>query len=228
MISKNYRSEVKFIITVQEAIILKNLLSCLMQKDKNSGASGGYSIRSLYFDTLDNRDFHEKGNGLLERRKIRLRSYSPEAPFLKLEIKSRNNRGILKETAVISRPEAMDLISGETDFLLSSNYPAARQVYSYFRKELHRPAVIIDYEREAFTLPVFDTRITFDSNIRGTSIIDISIPTSRLVPLYGPEKLILEVKYTGMLPAYLRSLLGCIQARPVSFSKYYLARAVLL
>ena len=35
----------------------------LLQEDKNTGKQGYYSIRSLYFDTLDNRCYRENEDG---------------------------------------------------------------------------------------------------------------------------------------------------------------------
>lgn len=45
-------------------------------EDKHNGA-GGYRIRSLYFDTLDDNDYRDKLDGMELRRKIRLRNYDP-------------------------------------------------------------------------------------------------------------------------------------------------------
>ena len=49
----------------------------------------GYPIRSLYFDTPEDRDFHEKEDGIELRRKLRLRCYAPDAAFALLEMKQK-------------------------------------------------------------------------------------------------------------------------------------------
>ena len=53
-----YRHEVKYLINTNEAEILKRRLLSIMEPDKNG--KEGYFIRSLYFDTPDNKYYHEK------------------------------------------------------------------------------------------------------------------------------------------------------------------------
>ena len=61
-------------------------LSHILQVDKHSKYEG-YEIRSLYFDSIDDRDFQEKEDGIEIRRKIRLRNYGSNSTFAKLEMK---------------------------------------------------------------------------------------------------------------------------------------------
>lgn len=228
MLQNGYRTEMKYRISRQEYAYLREILSAAMQPDPHSGPSGEYTIRSLYFDTPGNRNFHEKENGYLERRKIRLRAYSPDAAVWKLEIKNRNNAGILKQGCTIPRDAAVSLIAGNVQPLLSSSSPVSNMVYSLFKQEPYRPAILIDYEREAYVLPVFNVRITFDKNIRASvRTADLGLSTDRFVPLLPRESYILEVKFTGMLPSYLRRMLGTVHAVPMSVSKYCLCRSLL-
>ena len=72
------RQEKKYLMTVADASRLASRLERVMMADAHNGATG-YRIRSLYFDTSDDRDFHDKEDGLELRRKIRLRIYDPGA-----------------------------------------------------------------------------------------------------------------------------------------------------
>ena len=65
------REEKKFLLNQAEALKLRNYLSNVVHTDLHNG-SDGYQVRSLYFDSLSNRDFQEKEDGLELRRKFRL------------------------------------------------------------------------------------------------------------------------------------------------------------
>ena len=68
------REEKKFLLNQAEALKLRNYLSNVVHTDSHNGPDG-YPVRSLYFDSLSNRDFQEKEDGLELRRKFRLRVY---------------------------------------------------------------------------------------------------------------------------------------------------------
>ena len=68
-----FREEKKYLISLPEALQACHRLAQVMHEDPHNGISG-YPVRSLYFDTLDDRDFHEKAAGVELRRKLRRRS----------------------------------------------------------------------------------------------------------------------------------------------------------
>lgn len=68
------RREIKYAITISQATLLQNKLTYVMHEDPHNGIDG-YSVKSLYFDTLYDRDLNDKLNGCLNRQKIRLRVY---------------------------------------------------------------------------------------------------------------------------------------------------------
>ena len=82
------RQEKKYFITAAEAPVLCSRLGRVMMEDPHNGPQG-YSIRSLYFDSLNDRDYWGKMDGMELRRKVRLRCYSPEAGFAMLEMKQK-------------------------------------------------------------------------------------------------------------------------------------------
>lgn len=53
-----------------------------MTLDSHS-SDDGYTIRSLYFDSLEDVDWQEKEDGVEIRRKIRLRNYGSQSNFAK-------------------------------------------------------------------------------------------------------------------------------------------------
>ncbi len=88
----------KFLLNQAEALKLRNYLSNVVHTDSHNGPDG-YQVRSLYFDSLSNRDFQEKEDGLELRRKFRLRVYSPDADFALFEMKQK--QGPYQREAII-------------------------------------------------------------------------------------------------------------------------------
>jgi len=220
-----FRHELKFLISEAEAEYLRHLLSCIMIKDEYA-ASKDYFIRSLYFDTLDDRDLNEKILGISERRKLRIRTYDVKSDFVKLEIKNKQGNYSVKETVTLSSKDAYELIRGNADILLNYENRIANKVYSYMKRALHVPAVIIDYEREAYMLPIENVRVTFDKNIRATDDKDFFSDKSVLINVINPGLCILEVKYDRFLPQYIADVLSSVTMQRMSISKYMHARSL--
>lgn len=59
MEDKVYRHEIKFLLSKMEYNELRLLLDAVMNKDEHMIEHGEYYIRSLYFDSFDNRDYRE-------------------------------------------------------------------------------------------------------------------------------------------------------------------------
>ncbi len=56
------RQEKKYPIDLAQGAALRARLDQIMRRDAHNGAQG-YTIRSLYFDTPDDEDFHDKVDG---------------------------------------------------------------------------------------------------------------------------------------------------------------------
>lgn len=90
------RKEEKYGMLTQEALYFTSKVEQIMDKDSFS-EEGSYMVRSLYFDTIDDKDFFDKINEQQLRRKIRLRVYSPHAKTAKLELKQKQGAYQKKE-----------------------------------------------------------------------------------------------------------------------------------
>ena len=62
-----FREEKKYLIGMAEALQRSHLLGQVMREDPHNGVHG-YRIRSLYFDTVYDEDYHEKLAGIETRR----------------------------------------------------------------------------------------------------------------------------------------------------------------
>ena len=218
------RQEEKYVLTTEEAICYANRFSQLLQPDMHS-INGSYMVRSLYFDTPDDRDFFDKLNEQNLRRKIRLRIYDPHTPHVKLELKQKENMSQRKQTLLITRFDATALISGRYSVLLSYHQPLADEIYSIMTGEAYRPRSIVEYRRKAFTVNGNNTRITFDSCINANETdLGFFSPTLPLYPVMSRGKEILEIKYSNFFPGYLSSIISQIDRTKISASKYCLSR----
>ena len=82
------RQEKKFLIGLPEYYYHSGNLAKFMMEDPHNRGDR-YPIRSLYFDSIEDRDYQEKIDGVELRRKIRLRCYGPDSDFGLLEIKQK-------------------------------------------------------------------------------------------------------------------------------------------
>lgn len=217
------RRELKYMMSYANSLKLQSELSQLLQTDEHADR-GYYNVRSLYFDSINNIDFFEKMIGEEKRKKIRLRIYDSNQDTAKFEIKEKNS-GYQKKTSLsVSKEDALKCIAGHYD-VLSKYGEEATRLYCMLELGAYRPVSLIEYERKAYIYPAFSTRITFDRNIRvcGTvyNLWEKEIPFS---PVLGEENVVLEIKFNGYLPEFIKQVLAKYYLTNVSFSKYGNAR----
>lgn len=218
------RHELKFLINYADYRSIALAAGQIMYPDENSG-DDGYLIRSLYFDDIFDSSYLEKQAGILRRRKHRIRIYNYEDSVIKFEIKDKFDNYISKIAASITREQCEQMIRGNFDFMINSDKQALRAGFIDARTRLLRPAVVVDYNREAFVMEEGNVRLTFDSKLRAgfcsMNIFDRDLPT---LPAIEPDVLIMEVKYDDYLPAVVRKLLAPVNSRQSSQSKYVMCR----
>lgn len=218
----NFRHELKFLINEREKDLLVIRLNTVMKRDSNA-VDGIYKIRSLYFDDYWNSAYTEKMMGVHDRRKYRIRIYNDEDSTIKLECKIKSNNYIYKKSASLTRAETDEILDGHYDFLLKKQDNLCQEFYYRCTTSYLRPRAIVDYEREPFIYPEGDVRITFDSNLRSTSMFkDFFNPKLPFVYALEPGKLILEVKYTEFIPSIIRRVLMLDASEQTAVSKYTL------
>lgn len=223
MITRNIplRHELKYFITPAEMNVLRGVLTPVMQLDPNGNENNEYHIRSLYFDTINDDALEEKIAGVGNRKKYRMRIYNFSDKVIKLECKSKYGDLISKQSVTIPRDLAEQLIAGDPEGLQRMRHPLLHDMFREMRTRLLRPAVIVDYVREAYIHPAEEVRITFDKTLRtglySHDIFNKDIPT---YPVFDDPVEILEVKYDEFLPSYIQSILSGITAQRSAISKY--------
>ena len=215
------RHELKYHITPAELTVLRGVLKPVMQLDPNGNENNEYHIRSLYFDTINDDALEEKIAGVGNRKKYRIRIYNFSDKVIKLECKSKYGDLISKQSVSIPRELAEQLIAGDPDGLQRMRHPLLHDVYREMRTRLLRPAVIVDYVREAYIHQAEEVRITFDKQVRtGLYSVDIFNPQIPTYPVFDDPVEILEVKFDEFLPGYLQSILSGVTAQRSAISKY--------
>ena len=219
------REEKKFLITAEEASRCCGQLEKLLRQDPHNGAEG-YRIRSLYFDTLEDRDFFDKQEGVEVRKKIRLRLYDPASDFAMLEMKQKQGSNQLKRSLRLCREDAERLAAGCFSPLLSYESAFAAECYAVMNMEYYRPKAIVEYNRKAFIASENNIRLTFDSRITATeSSFDLFSPKLCLYPVFDRFQVILEVKYNRFLLSYIKDIISQCDKSELSASKYCLGRS---
>lgn len=219
------RHELKYHITSAEMTVLRGVLRPLMQLDPNGNERNEYHIRSLYFDTINDDALEEKISGVGNRKKYRIRIYNFSDRVIKLECKSKYGDLISKQSVTIPRDLAEQLIAGDPEGLQRMRHPLFHDVFREMRTRLLRPAVIVDYVREAYIHPAEEVRITFDKQLRtGLYSSDMFNPSLPTYPVFDDPVEILEVKFDEFLPSYLQGVLSGITAQRSAVSKYVWCR----
>ena len=222
-----YRHELKFKISNSAAEVLKQKLSLILKKDKNAYYSdGSYLIKSLYFDDLDSSSYYEKMDGVLYRKKYRIRIYNNNDEFIRLEKKMKHNTYTAKEQMLISKDIYSKILNGKIDEIETATGLLEEFITNSKVKHLV-PSIIVLYHRTAFTYPISDVRITFDSNIQsGLYSYDLF---NKDVPMYDvsePGKQVLEVKFNEVLPLHIANLLNDIPSCKEAVSKFAICRSI--
>ena len=224
------RFECKYYIPLPVADMIRDYISPFVSLDAYSAARPRrrYPICSLYLDD-SNLTLHEATmQGRRNRFKLRIRHYSdrPEAPVF-LEIKRRIDGTIRKQRARVSRSDAIGLISGEmrsADLFTGEDLEAADNFLVLSRRIDAHPILKVKYEREAYDAVGEPVRITFDWNVSHalTQSYDLAMHdgTWQGTPTDG---LIMEIKFTDRMPAWVHRLVQSFGLKRRSIPKYVLS-----
>ncbi len=213
------RREIKYVVSPCMTAVLKGRLSCVLLEDSHNGIAG-YLVRSLYFDTPDSQDYYEKVFGLEYRKKVRLRVYSPDSRFAKLELKQKHGNQQHKQSLELTRQQAERVIAGDYDELGTMG-EFGSYMAGLMKSETYRPVCMVEYNRYAYISATNDTRITFDSNLRSSeSNFNLFDSDIQFTPVDTNGETTLEVKYNHFLLSYIKDAIRPMDMLSSSNSKY--------
>ena len=220
-----FRSERKYLCSEGQLRILEARLRPLMQPDSHQEREGGYLVRSVYFDDLDNRFLTENLRGLDDRVKYRIRAYEGRDDVIRLEAKHKVHGMTKKEACPLTREECDRLLAGERPAFSRELPKPLRMLWVELQTATVRPRMLVSYTRTAYVLKSGNVRITFDRDIAATPaygrLFDHPLP---LEPVLPPGQHILEVKYDELIPDYLMQVLETGELMQNPFSKYVMSR----
>ncbi len=222
-----FRNEKKYLVPYIHAVSIRGKLDEILARDEHS-ETAGYMVRSLYFDSVNNIDYKTKLAGVQRRKKIRIRSYSQEAFKCKLEMKEKDGDLQHKVSLWIDREDVHELSKLNYSALMKyfDQSQDAVLIYTTMVMGGYRPVVLVEYDRIAYTYPVYNTRITLDMNLR-SSESNLDLFSDR--PVYTAlmkEDVVLEVKYNQRLVRFVSDILRQYHLAQSSVSKYCLGRKI--
>ena len=214
-----YRHEWKHFINYADLLSIRARMRAVAEPDPHA-ENGLYTIRSLYFDNLNDKALREKIDGVNMREKFRIRYYNGDTSFINLEKKSKRNGLGTKYQALLTAEEAQRIADGDTDWMRMSGRPLLEELYCKMKYQNLRPRTIVDYTREPYIYRPGNVRVTFDYDIRsGLSCTDFLNPDCVTIPVTD-RAIILEVKWDDFLPSVIRDAVQTPGRRVTSFSKY--------
>ena len=107
-----FRHELKHEITTMDMMTIRQRLRAVATQDPHA-IDGKYLIRSLYFDTPEDKALLEKQAGVSRRQKFRIRYYNKDTSVIHLEKKSKAAGLGTKVSASISKEQADSIVKGD-------------------------------------------------------------------------------------------------------------------
>jgi len=211
------RVEKKYLLTQQQRRELLDRIGDHLKAD----AHGRSTVCSLYLDTPDWLLIRNSIDATTYKEKLRLRSYGTPTTESRvfLELKKKYRGVVYKRRVAITERQA-------EAYLQSGIKPFDSQIFrelDYAMRFYHnpKPAVVLCYEREAYTVPdAPNLRLTFDTDVRYRRT-DLSLTAGAAgKEILDRDTVILEIKTDGAMPLWLSRALDECGIRPASFSKY--------
>lgn len=218
---RKYRHEIKYTITTSLKDILISRLKLIMDMDTNGyNSDGSYEIKSLYFDDFDDTSYYEKLNGILYRKKYRIRIYNNSRERISLERKFKHNNLTSKDSTLISLNTYSKIINGKISEI-NERSKLLDEFLGEARVRGLKPSVIVKYNRLAFTYPISNIRITFDMDIANEGVnLDVLNESNISFKALDPGLVVLEVKYDEILPKMIADIIGTIPINREATSKF--------
>lgn len=218
-----YRHEWKHEISLFDMVVLRGRLSAVMESDPHA-INGQYLIRSLYFDTPQDKALWEKMDGVNRREKFRLRYYNVNTGYIVLEKKSKTDGLCGKEQVRVGWEQVQAILNRNVELLLQQEEGLIRELAAKMRLEGLQAKTIVDYRREPFVYGPGNVRVTLDYDIRtGLNPGDFLNPDSITIPA-GTAPIILEVKWDEYLPDVIRDVVQLKGCHTAAYSKYAACR----
>ena len=230
------RREYKYLVTEDTVERVRRYIAGFCVADAYAAATGRYVIDTLYLDTPRLDSYRATVDDAGDRYKLRVRRY-PEAvdsPVF-LEVKRRIAESILKTRGAFA---------GDWARLLDGDPGALAQIAPKHRRGIdnflchHRylpfgPTALVRYEREPYFSLVDDyARVTFDRSLAFQPASELSLvpaherwtyvddAVSQRSTYAGQSVVLLELKFTNVVPHWMRHMVHTLDLQRLAFCKY--------
>lgn len=232
------RREYKYLVTEDVVEQIRRYIRGVCTIDPYAEKTGGrYVIDTLYLDTPQLHSYWATVNDASDRYKLRVRGYPSlgDGPVF-LEVKRRVSEAI-KKTRGWFRGDWTRVLHDGTHELLATIEPKQRRAIDNFICHYHllpmQPSVLVRYEREPYFSTIDEyARVTFDRHLSyqragalslvpehsGWTYIDYA-SAQRGFSL-ASSCVLLELKFTSMVPVWMRSMVHTLGLQRLAFCKY--------
>jgi hypothetical protein len=232
------RVERKYLVSNHRMDALRERISSFVHPDgyavENGNGHAEYTVRSIYFDSKNLACYAQKHEGIMLRRKFRIRGYNKPSENCRvlLEIKRKIQDRQKKYRSLVRFEDVGKLLEkGDLEKYIIPNgngvkalEDAGKFMY-HIKKGQFIPTCLVVYEREPYHGKMdHGVRITFDKNIRSRLFTPVSslYEEQGLRPLFR-NHFILEIKYFNhVMPVWARSVVQEFRLRNDALSKYTL------
>lgn len=225
------RLELKYIIPEGLAVRIRDFLLPFLEIDAFGATQPdmSYPVHSLYLDSPDLFTYRSTINGDRNRYKLRIRFYEgrPQAPVF-FEIKRREDNAIYKQRCAVVREAVGEVMAGiipDRSSLAEDGPDAECSLHTFCRlvNQLQaRPIAHVAYRREAWSSRGNNrTRVTMDRRVQSCREPSIRLDANQTDPVtvFGDD-VVLELKFTGRFPNWMRELVQVFGLKQCSAAKY--------
>ena len=232
------RYEYKYALPVSARAQVLELAEAHVKPDPHANplpeGATGYNVHSLYFDTPDLRDYHERLEGYRVRDRLRIRTYDKPGdnrPVF-LENKRKLFDRVVKHRVKICTVDEWMAEDSPTPWARFTDRLKGRKRYAAgtFRTLVERggrvPVSCVHYRREVYVAaePGSTVRLTLDRDLTAATRPGVkelfAAPDVALIP---PDWMVMELKFSGDRPGWMRRIIRELGVRASPVSKFGLS-----
>jgi hypothetical protein len=231
------RREYKYLVDEATVERIRHNIAGFCAVDDYATATGRYWIDTLYLDTPWLDAYRAVADDVRDRWKLRVRGYpgAVDSPVF-LEVKRRIDETVHKTRGAFRGDWARLVERGDPEILAmvgsKQRAPIDNFICRYHYAPM-RPVALVRYEREPYFSLVDDyARVTFDRNLQFQHAWDHSLApphehwtfgdnaTSQRGVAVQSSMVLLELKFTTVVPAWMRRMVHTLDLQRLSFCKY--------
>ncbi len=216
------RLEFKYIVPTHVLDLVIPTISRYLEADSYANQAGFYRVNSLYFDSPHLICYQQKLDGILFRKKYRVRYYGDKQKLF-FEIKRKSGDTIFKDRVLLpptTRINQQSLVNNQFLHHLPEGKLKGELLTDYHQLNL-KPKVLISYRRRPFVSKFSNNlRITLDYDLKATKITNDNFLDLNTTNYVSPNLAVLEIKFNESLPAWVRHIITAHNLQRDSFSKY--------